>query len=210
MPAPFLLFDLDGTLSDPQDGITRSINHALRTHGHAERPPQDLLACIGPPLDESFAQLTGGNADQVLALVLTYRERYGAVGYAENILYPGVAETLAALAAGGARMGLCTSKRADFAEQILRLFGLRQHFGIVSGGDIGVQKWQQLAGLRERGEVPDGSVMIGDRAVDLIAARRNGLRSGAVTWGHGSREELMGEQPHFVFEQPADWLKLLD
>jgi phosphoglycolate phosphatase len=206
-----ILFDLDGTLSDPQVGITRSINHALRCHGHAERSVADLLPCIGPPLDESFRVLTGRDDDaHIRALVHSYRQRYGEVGYAENEIYPEVAETLAALAGQGARLGLCTSKRANFAEMILALFGLREHFVLVNGGDIGVQKWQQMAALQSAGLLPADTLMIGDRAVDMVAAHRNGLRSGAVMWGHGSREELMAESPHLVFERPRDWLGLLD
>jgi phosphoglycolate phosphatase len=210
MPLPLILFDLDGTLSDPQVGITRSINHALRAHGHAERSVAELLPCIGPPLDESFRWLTGSADDaHIHALVHSYRERYGEIGYAENEIYPDVAQTLTTLAARGARLGLCTSKRADFAEMILEMFGLRRHFGLVSGGEIGVQKWQQMAALKAEGKLPPDTLMIGDRAVDLVAAHRNGLRSGAVMWGHGSREELMAESPQLVFERPTDWLGLL-
>ena len=210
MPPALILFDLDGTLTDPQVGITRSINHALRAHGHAERSVAELLPCIGPPLDESFRVLTGSRDElHIHALVHSYRERYGELGYAENEIYPGVAQALATLAAGGATLGLCTSKRADFAEMILSLFGLRGYFGLVSGGEIGVQKWQQMAALQAAGHLPSDTLMIGDRAVDMVAAHRNGLRSGAVMWGHGSREELMAESPHLVFEHPSDWLRLL-
>lgn len=208
--APYLLFDLDGTLSDPQVGITRSINHALVAEGFAPHDEAALCRFIGPPLDESFRELVPG-ADEALVhrLVAAYRERYGDLGYAENTLYDGVPEALAALVAGGATLGLCTSKRVDFAERILRLFGLRGHFSLLSGGAIGLPKWQQLGALRAAGQVPDGALMIGDRAVDLIAAHRNGLGGGAVTWGHGSREELEAEQPTHWFERPADWLRLL-
>lgn len=210
MDRPFLLFDLDGTLSDPQQGITRSINHALAAQGFAPHDEVALCRYIGPPLDEAFRELVPG-ADEALVhrLIAHYRERYGDIGYAENTLYDGVPEALAALAAAGATLGLCTSKRVDFADKILRLFGLRQHFSLLSGGDIGLPKWQQLGTLRRTGQVPDGAVMIGDRAVDLIAARRNGLAGGAVRWGHGSQEELSAERPDHWFGHPADWLALL-
>jgi len=209
-PRPFLLLDLDGTLSDPQQGIARSINHALASIGRPVHDEAALTRYIGPPLSESFRELVPG-ADEatVQALLGAYRQRYGAIGYAENTLYTGVPEALAALADAGATLVLCTSKRVDFAEQILQLFGLRAHFAWLSGGRDGLHKWQQLGELRAEGRVPDHAVMIGDRAVDLIAARRNGLAGGAVRWGHGSEDELAAESPAHWFDHPQDWLRLV-
>ena len=204
-----LVFDLDGTLSDPLEGIGRSINHALRAHGHAERPLAELAPCVGPPLDETFAALTGrDDRDHLAALVASYRERYAEIGYAENTLYDGIPDLLRALCARGATLGLCTSKRVDFAEQILALFGLREHFAFVNGGEIGVHKWQQLAGLRAAGRVDGDTVMIGDRAVDLTAAHRNGLHACGVRWGFGSLAELEAEKPRYLVAAPGDLLEL--
>lgn len=138
-----LLFDLDGTLSDPLVGIGRSINYALSHFGCAPLELSQLAAYVGPPLDQTFRTLTAATGDDdIHALVAKYRERYAEVGYSENVLYPGIPEALTALAASGIPMGICTSKRADFAEKILEMFGLRKHFRFVSGGEIGVQKWQ--------------------------------------------------------------------
>jgi phosphoglycolate phosphatase len=210
MPHAVLVFDLDGTLSDPLVGIGRSINHALRTQGYPERALTELAACIGPPLDESFAALTGrDDRAHLAALVATYRERYAEVGYAENTLYDGIPGMLAALRARGATLGLCTSKRDDFAERILALFGLREHFAFVSGGEIGVHKWQQLAEQRAAGRVDDDTVMIGDRAVDLVAAHRNGLHACGVRWGFGSLEELQAESPRYLAATPDELPGLL-
>jgi len=200
-----LLFDLDGTLSDPQEGIGRSINHALAQFGHAEHDLSALTRFIGPPLDESFRRLTGDDTPaRIAALVRAYRDRYGAVGYAENLLYPGIPEALAALAASGTSMALCTSKRADFAHRILELFGLRHHFRFISGGEIGVQKWQQIEALKAQGQVDDDTLMIGDRSFDLIAARRNGLRGVGVLWGHGTQDELEAEGPWRLLGHPGE------
>jgi len=214
MPAgapDLLLFDLDGTLSDPLEGIARSINHALERHGFEPRPVESLAACVGPPLDESFRALTGRDEPALIAgLVARYRERYGDLGYAENRLYDGVPEALAALSERGATMAVCTSKRADFAEQILALFGLRAHFDFVSGGEIGTPKWQQLQALCVDGRVGPRSVMIGDRAVDLVAAHRNGLAAAGVLWGHGARGELEAQSPRYLLQQPAELLSLLE
>lgn len=192
-PAPpaALVFDLDGTLSDPACGIGRSINHALVSFGFAPIAEAAVPQYIGPPLDQSFRALTGSNAPELIAaLVAKYRERYADVGYAENVLYPGIPTALATLAERGHVMGVCTTKRVDFAEQILELFGLRALFAFVSGGEIGVHKDQQLRELLERSAIGDGSVMIGDRAFDVHAAKTNGLRSVGVLWGHGSHAEL--------------------
>ncbi|WP_374569015.1 HAD hydrolase-like protein [Ideonella sp.] len=204
MPHDFILFDLDGTLSDPQLGIGRSINHALVRHGFEPLAAGAVSRYIGPPLDESFRVITGRDDDvTILALVAAYRERYGDVGYAENRLYDGIPEALAALVDSGLPLGLCTSKRRDFACKILALFGLDHLFRFVDGGEIGVHKWQQIEALRAAGRVGPRSLMVGDRAVDLIAAHRNGLSAAGVLWGHGSREELQAESPRYLLDAPA-------
>jgi phosphoglycolate phosphatase len=171
-----LLFDLDGTLSDPLEGIERSINYALTEHGLPPLAPGRAAAFIGPQIDQTFSLITGADAGERLnGFIVKYRERYADVGYAENVLYPGVPDALSALDATGAIMGVCTSKRVDFAEKILNRFGLRQYFRFVDGGEIGIHKWQQVEALRSGGKVTPESVMIGDRAVALVAAHRNSL-----------------------------------
>ncbi|PLK47254.1 HAD hydrolase-like protein [Uliginosibacterium sp. TH139] len=201
----FILFDLDGTLSDPLQGIGRSINYALAHFGYPERALDDLRFCVGPPLKYSFRELTGTDSDaHVRELIDKYRERYGDVGYAENTLYAGIPEALAAIDAAGIPMGLCTSKRADFAERILDLFGLRQHFYFVSGGDVDIHKWEQIAALVADGIVSRASLMVGDREVDIDAAHRNGLAAAGVLWGFGSHAELAAGAPRYLFSQPAE------
>lgn len=204
-----ILFDLDGTLSDPLVGIGRSINHALAHFGYAPLELSALSAHVGPPLDESFRAITGLRAhDDVSRLVVKYRERYAEVGYAENELYPGIPEALAALCDAGIPLGVCTTKRVDFAERILEMFGLRHHFRFVSGGEIGIAKSQQIADLVAQGRASTSSVMVGDRAVDVIAAHHNGLHAAGVLWGHGSRAELEGERPRYLFGAVPELLAL--
>jgi phosphoglycolate phosphatase len=198
-----ILFDLDGTLSDPLVGIGRSINHALAHFGYATLELHELAPYVGPPLDESFAMLTGvAEKAELAALVAKYRERYGEIGYSENVLYPGIAEAVEQLRSADMRLGLCTSKRQDFAERILEMFGLRAHFEFVSGGEIGTQKWQQIEALRASGRVSSASVMVGDRAIDVDAAHRNGLQAAGVLWGYGSAAELAEAQPRYSFASP--------
>jgi phosphoglycolate phosphatase len=210
MARPVVVFDLDGTISDPLVGFARSINHALRLQGLPDREPHELARFIGPPLHESAVELTGSvDPTRHNRLIADYRQRYGESGYAENTLYDGVPDVLHALREAGATLGLCTSKRVDFAEAILRRFGLRELFAFVSGGDIGVHKWQQLQALREAGAVDVDSVMVGDRAVDITSAHRNGLHACGVLWGFGSLAELQSERPRHLAEEPDDLRRLL-
>ncbi|MBC7663915.1 MAG: HAD hydrolase-like protein [Caulobacter sp.] len=207
---PVIVFDLDGTLSDPLEGIGRSINHALTRFGYPERPLAALASCIGPPLDESFPLLTGrDDPAHMRELVASYRERYADVGYAENVVYEGIPAMLDTLRDHGAVLGVCTSKLPVFAERILTHFGLRDRFSFVSGGDIGVHKWQQLAALRAQAHVDDDAVMVGDRAIDVDAAHRNALHACGVRWGFGSLEELAAARPRYLCEAPGDIVALL-
>jgi len=204
-----ILFDLDGTLSDPLIGFGRSINYALGHFGYPPRELDELAAFIGPPIDEAFKTLTGITYEsQITAFVAKYRERYGDVGYSENTIYPGVTEALASLAKNAISLAICTSKRKDFAEKILEMFGLRSYFRFVNGGDIGIQKWQQIEGLISQGLVSMSSVMVGDRSVDIRAAHRNGLHAAGVLWGYGSYEELSRELPRYLFSTPTEFSKL--
>lgn len=209
MTPDLILFDLDGTLSDPLGGFARSMNHALTHFGHQPREPEDLAPWIGPPIEGAFQALTGSNAKaEIAALIAKYRECYAEVGYAENQVYPGVPEALQQLSMAGIALAVCTSKRRDFAEKILAMFGLLHHFRFVSGGDVGIEKWQQIESLRASGEVSTNSVMVGDRAVDLAAAHRNGLSSAGVLWGYGSREELAAHAPLHLFDRTDELTRL--
>jgi phosphoglycolate phosphatase len=137
MAVATLIFDLDGTLSDPVVGIGLSLNYALEAFGYRGLSAPEVSRYVGPPLDWAFRQIVpDASHDTVLALVAKYRERYSDVGYAENTLYPGIADVLAGMSSDGVPMGVCTSKRTEFAVQILELFGLRQHFNFVNGGTL--------------------------------------------------------------------------
>jgi len=205
-----LVFDLDGTISDNSVGILRSINYALSAFGYETVAEDAVAQYIGPPLDTVFSRITRTDSpDRVRDLVVKFRERYSDVGYAENTVYDGIPEVLQYLSSRGARMGICTGKRTDFAERILDVFGLREHFAFVRGGNLGVRKEDQLHGLLVERAINPGSIMIGDRAVDITAARSNGLGSVAVLWGHGSEQELADAAPDRVFALPAQLRDLI-
>ena len=186
-----LIFDLDGTISDPSLGIFRSINYALRAHGYCEVSAERVATEIGPPLDETFKIFQPeASPAEIANLIEKYRERYATVGYSENEIYPGMPQVIQALWSRGMRMGVCTSKRRDFAERILSMFGLLEYFSFVDGGDIGNKKQDQLAGLLKVGQIDTSAVMVGDRDIDIISAKSNGLRSVGVLWGFGDWNEL--------------------
>jgi phosphoglycolate phosphatase len=200
-----LIFDLDGTLSDPAVGIGRSLNYALDACGYRRLPEREVSRYVGPPLDWVFKQIVpDASHDTLLALVAKYRERYRDVGYKENVLYPGITEALARLSSDGVQMGVCTSKRTDFAEQILEMFRLRQYFSFVTGGDVGLAKADQLRALLEQGVVGPMATMIGDRAVDIEAARANGLGAVGVLWGHGTKAELVAAGADRLLGSPSE------
>lgn len=205
-----LIFDLDGTISDPKDGIIRSINYALKSHGMDPYPETDLLFCIGPPLDQSLKTLTGiSDLSEISVLVAKFRERYAELGYAENQLYGGIKPLLSRLKGRtGVNIGLCTAKRVDFAHQILEMFKISEFFDFVDGGDIGLDKATQLRRLLKNGTITPQSVMIGDRYVDIEAAHENSLDAAGVLWGYGSYDELSKYNPKYLFKTP-DQLKTL-
>ena len=210
MNRPVLLFDLDGTLSDPLEGIWRCINYGLTSLGYEEQEKQAIGRYIGPPLDETFKSLTGSeDKGEITAFVQRFRERFAEVGFSENKLYPGIPEAISALKDKGFSLGLCTSKREDFARTILKMFGLYEQFDFVSGGDIGIHKYQQIEALIKAKTINTKAIMIGDRAIDIIAGHRNGLETGAVLWGYGTRAELEVEKPHYLFEKSSDLFEIL-
>jgi len=206
MKYKYLLFDLDGTLSDSKEGIVKGINHTLSMHGYATRDENELATFIGPQIDSTFKILVDSDSPELISeLVSTYRARYSDIGYSENMLYDGIPELLSQLAAfPNITLGVCTSKRADFAERILKMFDIRHFFSFVSGGDIGIDKWQQLEGLLAEGQISHKALMIGDRYVDITAAQKNKLNTAGVLWGYGSHAELSEHKPDFLFSHPSE------
>lgn len=207
MNADVLLFDLDGTLTDPRVGIISSIRHALERLGRP-CPPDDVLASfIGPPLRGTFAALLETSDREVIERAMAlYRERFGHLGLFENEVYAGIPQLLADLA--GFRSFVATSKPTVYARRILEHFGLAEHFAAVYGAELEGRfddKAELLAHLLATERLaPESAVMIGDRAVDAIAAKANGVRSIGVLWGYGSERELVGAGAHPVCMTPSD------
>jgi len=204
-----LIFDLDGTISDPFEGISRSVNYALEALDYEAVDPEQVRPMIGPPLTDIFNYLIGNVSEpQMQALVDKYRERYANVGYTENVIYEEMPEIIASLAASGYKLGVCTSKRADYATDIVEMFGLMAHFEFISGGDVGIHKSEQLGKLVANGVNSETAVMIGDRHVDIAAAKSNGIRSVGVSWGFAGNDELSTAEPDHLVHSPAELLEL--
>jgi len=204
-----ILFDLDGTLTDPREGITRSIAYALERLGLAPPPLEALCFAIGPPLRASFARLLDSDRPEVVerAIVL-YRERFADVGLFENEPYAGIAETLAVLRSAGARLFVATSKPHVYADRIVRRFGLDAHFEAIHGCELDgtrEDKRDLLAHLLPHHALAaPGTVMVGDRGADMIAARHHGLRALGALWGYGSAGELNEAGAHLLCAGPGD------
>jgi phosphoglycolate phosphatase len=204
-----ILFDLDGTLTDPREGITRCIAHALERMG-VEPPPLDHLTfAIGPPLRDSLAHLLDTNERAAVERALSlYRERFADVGLFENAPYEGIHQALAAIGARGARLFVATSKPLVYAERIVRHFALDAHFVEVHGCELDgtrEDKRDLLAHLLPRhGIAPETAVMVGDRGADMRAARHHGVRALGALWGYGTAEELESAGAHALCESPAE------
>ncbi len=202
-----IFFDLDGTLTDPKPGITRSIRYALQKLDHPVIPTEDELTwCIGPPLRSSFVKLLGeDSADRAVSL---YRERFSDIGLYENRVYDGIGEILTTLGQSGHRLFVATSKAHVFADRIIDHFGLRPHFGRVFGAELDgtrADKSHLLQyALQETATDPADALMIGDRSHDMIGAGNNGIRGIGVLYGYGSRDELIGAGARHVCATPAE------
>jgi phosphoglycolate phosphatase len=201
------LFDLDGTLTDPKTGITRSVQYALDKLGQPV-PDADALAwMIGPPLIASFTKLLGGPEDAPEALRL-YRERFGVTGLFENEVYEGIPALLRDLRERGIRLFVATSKPHVYARRILDHFDLSQFFSEIYGSELDNRNADKRDLIRhildqERFD-PAQAVMIGDREHDAIGAKANGLASIGVTWGYGSRQELLDAGVACLVDAPQD------
>jgi len=209
-----VLFDLDGTLTDPKVGITRSIQYALRKRGRPVPDADSLESLIGPPLEQSFLGHFGMTPADARQAVEDYREYFAETGLFENAVYPGIPELLGRLRASGARLAVATSKPTVFAERILAHFALAEHFEHVVGSFLDgrrVEKQELIADALATlaGVSRELAAHVGDRRHDVLGARANGIRAIAVGWGYGTREELDSARPSALAESVTALGRLL-
>ena len=209
-----ILFDLDGTLTDPEPGITRCIQYALHELGRAVPCGRDLTWCIGPPLRESFVKLLAdASADEADRALSLYRRRFSTIGKFENHLYDEVPAMLAALRRMGLRLFVATAKPQLFAREIVVRFGIADLFAEIWGSELSgkrVNKAELIGHVMEQENLaPEHTLMVGDRRHDMEGARQRGLQGIGVLYGYGSREELTAAGAAWLAHTPTDVLRIV-
>jgi len=208
--ARHLFFDLDGTITNPAEGITRCIAFALESLDAPVPPLSSLTRFIGPPLSEAFRELLPEPDDaRVAEAIGAYRERYGERGIRECEVIPGVGELLQALSRSGRhRLFVVTSKPTVYAEQVIEHFALGDHFEGIHGPPLdlkGGEKQVLIARtLEHEGIAAEDAWMIGDREHDVLGAVHNAVDSVGVTWGFGSVEELRAAGATHIVRSPEE------
>ena len=191
-----VLFDLDGTLTDPAEGILNSIRHSLTYYPEITVPETAVLQkFIGPPLWESYVKYCGMDKKTAEEAVEHYREYFRPTGIFENKLYEGIPELLKALKEEGISVRLATSKPDVFARRILDHFGITEYFASIRGSELDgslINKADIIARIMSEndGITAENTVMIGDTAFDIIGARANAIPAIGVTYGYGNASEL--------------------
>ena len=205
MKKDYLLFDLDGTLTDPKEGITKSVRHALHAFGIEAENLDDLCCFIGPPLKDSFMEYCGFTESDAQKAVEIFREYFSSQGIFENKVYEGTRESLEALVKSGKKLYVASSKPEVFVRMILKHFELDSYFEFMGGADfeeIRVKKADVIRYVLDTCGIRDISktVMIGDRKHDILGAKEFGMESVGVLYGYGSREELTKAGADFLVE----------
>lgn len=200
-----ILFDLDGTLTDPKEGITSCVRYALEAFGIYEDDMSKLLTFIGPPLYDSFKEVYGFSHDAANLAVEKYRERFSTVGLFENVALDGAAEMLKSLKENGKTLALATSKPYVFAKKIVEKYAMAEYFDYMVGSELdGTRNYKDevirevlsQAGCKDLSRV----VMVGDRKQDIIGAKKCGIASIGVRCGYAEENELENAGADFIFE----------
>ena len=209
----YIAFDLDGTLSDPEHGLIEAFIYAFKKMGVTEYGDRDSLRrFIGPSLYEVWQDEFGFTKETVVDAIEKFREYYNIYGWWDNKLYSGIPEMLRELKSRGKTVFLATSKPEDTARKIIALFELGQYFDFQGGasGDTRDHKWQVLEySMRSVNALPESCVLVGDRKYDAEGARKCGIDSIGVAWGHGSREELESSGFTHIVSTPEQLLEIL-
>lgn len=216
----YILFDLDGTLTDPGLGITSSVQYALRALGIEEPSLDRLEPFIGPPLSDSFREFYGLDEKQIDTAVAKYRERFRDRGIYENEIYPGIAQMLAQLKADGKSLSIASSKPTEFVERILDYFEIRAYFDHIVGSNMDGTRGRKEEVVEEAlrrmalpGMTPAQKkavvAMVGDRRFDIEGAKEHGLTSVGVSFGYAPEGELEQAGADFIVDTVEELCALL-
>ncbi len=204
----YILFDLDGTLTDSADGIVNSVIYALKKFGVKSYDRASLYKFVGPPLVDSFVDYIGFDREKAERAVSVYREYYRENGIFENRVYDGIEDLLKSLKDAGKTLVVATSKPAVFSERILRRFGLWDYFTFLSGAELDGRrtvKSEVIAYALESVGIPkDDVVMVGDRHHDIDGAHANGIPAIGVLYGYGSKDEHIKAGAEMIAETVDD------
>ena len=208
------LFDLDGTLTDSQEGIINSVKNALSHFGITAKEPTELRKFIGPPLKESFSKIYGFSEEETLTAIVKYREYFAETGIFENKVYEGIPELLKKLREEGKTLGVATSKPEVFAKRILEKFEIMEYFEFIAGSELDGARSRKSEVINYALDNLDPlrskvCVMIGDREHDVIGAKEAGVQSVGVAYGYGSYNELKSAGAKTIADSVEDlFLKL--
>ncbi len=207
-----VLFDLDGTVTDPVLGITNSVMYALKRYGIEEKR-ENLLRFIGPPLHESFEKYYGFSPEKAQEAVEVYREYFAPKGLFENEVYEGMEALLKKLKKAGKKVLLATSKPEVYAVKILEHFGLAEYFDFIGGALLDKSRLGKADVIeyvfKSTGLPKENAVMVGDREHDIIGAKSHNIDSIGVLYGYGSKEELTAAGATYIAESTAALSKIL-
>lgn len=207
-----ILFDLDGTLTNPREGITKCIQYALFKMGINEPDLNKLLPFIGPPLVDAFSKYYGFDNENSLKAVAFYRERYTDIGIFENELIDGIPNMLENLKKAGKTIALATSKPHIFANRIIEHFDILKYFDIVVGAEFDGTRNEKQAVISEvLKNLPDNvsPIMVGDRKHDVIGAKLCSIPCVGVKFGYAEPFELENAGADFIAETVDDLYKIL-
>lgn len=214
----YILFDLDGTLTDPKEGITKSVQYALRHYGIQVEDLDSLIPFIGPPLVDSYEKYYHFSPEQALEGVYIYREYFNERGWLENKEYAGIREMLSALRLAGKKLYVATSKPEVFAKRILEHFHMTEYFDFIGGASEDISRVRKADVIRyvlEKNGIPQDEetlasiIMVGDREHDVLGARECGIECVGVLYGYGSREEMEACRAGYIAENVEDLRDLL-
>ena len=212
----YIFFDLDGTLTDSAEGITKCVQYALESRGINVPDLNTLRPFIGPPLIESFMKFYGMTEEEARLCTAKYRERFKDTGIYENKVYPGVPEMLAQLKANGFTLAVATSKPVEFARRVTDYFNLTQYFTYITGPDFNGSlptKADVIADALKHfglaGAAKAQALMIGDRSQDITGAKKCGIACAGALYGYGGRKELTDAGCTIFVDTPEDIVKLV-